>query len=41
MLFAFALGINEDVIEVYYHKNVVLLYQDLVDLALKRGRRVG
>ncbi len=35
MLFAFVLGVDEDVIEVYYDKNVKLLYQDLVDVALE------
>ncbi len=41
VLFAFALGVDEDVIEVYYHKNVKLLCQDLVDIALKHSRRIG
>ncbi len=41
MLFAFALGIDEDVIEIHYHKNVELFYHDLVDITLKCGRRVG
>ncbi len=41
MLFALALGVDEDVIEVYYHENVELHYQDLVDVTLKRGWCVG
>ncbi len=41
MLFALALSIDEDVIEIHYHKNVKLLGQNLVDVALKRGRCVG
>ncbi len=41
MLFAFALGVDENVIEIYYYKNVELFCQDLVDVALKRGWRVG
>ncbi len=41
MFFAFTLGVDEDVIEVYYHKNVELFCHDLVDIALKRGRCVG
>ncbi len=41
MLFTFALGVDEDVIEVHNHENVELLCQDCVDVALKRGRRVG
>ncbi len=41
MLFAFALGVDEDVIEVHYHKNVELLCPDLIDVTLKYDRRVG
>ncbi len=41
MLFALALSINEDVIEIYYHENVKLLGQDLIDVILKRGRCVS
>ncbi len=41
MLFAFTLGVDEDVIEVHYHKNVELLCQNLVNLALKHGRCIG
>ncbi len=41
MLFVFALGVDEDIIEVHYHKNVELLCQDLVDIALERGRCVS
>ena len=41
MLFAFAFGLDEDVIEVYYHKNIELFYQDLVDIALKHDRYVS
>ncbi len=41
MLFALTLGVNEDIIEVYYHENVELFCQDLIDVALKRGRCVG
>ncbi len=41
MLFAFAFGVDKDVIEVYNHENVKLLYQDIVDIALKYGRCVG
>ncbi len=41
MLFAFALGVDEDVIEIYYHKIVKLLCQDLVNITLKCGRCVG
>ncbi len=41
MFFIFVFGIDEDVIEVYYHKNVKLFYQDLINVALERGRYVG
>ncbi len=41
VLFAFVLGIDEDVIKVYYDKNVELLYQNLVDIVLECGRYVG
>ncbi len=34
-------SVDEDVIKVHYNKNVELLYQDLVDITLKRGRCVG
>ena len=40
VLFAFVFSIDEDIIEVYYHKNVELLCQDLIDIVLKRGRYV-
>ncbi len=41
VLFAFTFSIDEDVIKVHYHKNVKLVYQDLVDIALKYGRYVS
>ncbi len=41
MLFAFVLGVDEDVIEVHYNENVKLLCQDLVDVILKCGRCIG
>ncbi len=41
MLFALALGIDEDVIEIHYHENVKLFCQDLVDVTLKHGRCVS
>ena len=41
MLFAFILGINEDVIKVHYYKNVKLFCQNLVDIVLERGRCVN
>ncbi len=40
MFFAFAFGMDEDIIEVHYHKNIELFYQDLVDIALERGQCV-
>ena len=41
MFFTLILSIDEDVIKVYYHENVKLLYQDLVDITLKHGLCVG
>ena len=40
MLFALAFGVDKDIIEVYYHKNIELLCQDLVDIILERGQCV-
>ena len=41
MFFAFTLSIDKNVIEIHYHKNVELLGQDLIGVALKRSRCVG
>ena len=41
MLFAFVFNVDEDIIEIYYYKNVKLFCQDLVDTALERGRCIG
>ncbi len=41
MFFAFAFGIDEDVIEVHYYKNVKLLCQDLIDVAQECGQCIG
>ncbi len=41
MLSSFTFGIDEGIIEVHYHKNVELLYQDLIDIALERSRYIG
>ncbi len=35
------MGIDEDIIEVYYYKNVELLFQDLIDIALECSRCVN
>ena len=35
MLFTFAFDIDKNVIELYYHKNVKLFCQNLIDVALK------
>ncbi len=40
LLFAFVLGVDEDVIELHYVKNVELFCQDLVDVTLKYGRHI-
>ncbi len=41
VLFAFAFGIDEDVIKVHYHKNVELLCEDLVDITLECDRCIS
>ncbi len=41
VLFALVFSVDKDVIKIYYHENVELLGQDLVDVTLKRGRSVG
>ncbi len=41
VLFALALSVDENIIEIYYYEDVELLGQDLVDVTLKRGRCVG
>ncbi len=41
MLFALALSINENIIEIHYYKDVELLGQDLVDITLKHGRCIS
>ena len=40
LLVAFAFDVNEDVIEIHYHKNVEFVCQDLV-IALERDQCVG
>ena len=41
VFFALVLEVHEDVIEIYYHENVELFCQDLVDIALESGRCIG
>ncbi len=41
MLFALALSVDKDVIEIHYYEDVELIGQDFVDIALKRGQCVG
>ncbi len=41
MLFALALSVDEDVIEIHYYEDVKLFGQDLVDVTLKRGRCIN
>ncbi len=38
VFFTFAFSMNVDVIKVHYHKNVELIYQNLIDVALERDR---
>ncbi len=37
VLFALILRVDEDVIEIYYHENIELLGQDLVDITLNHS----
>ena len=41
VLFACVFDIDEDIIEVYYHNNVDLVCQDLIDITLERGRYIS
>ncbi len=41
MLFSFVFGLDENVIEIYNHKNVVFLCQDLGDIVLEYSRYIG
>ncbi len=41
MLFFFVFDVDEDIIKIYYNKNVKLFYQDLVDVALESGRCIS
>ena len=41
MFFVFVFDIDKNVIEVYYHKNIKLFCQDLIDIALERGWYIG
>ena len=41
MFLALAFGVDENVIKIHYHKIVKLLYQNLVDITLKRVRYIG
>ena len=41
MLFALVLGVDKDIIEIYYHENIELLCQDLINVTLKRGQYIG
>ena len=41
MTVVFIFGVNEDVIQVNNDKNIELLGQDLINIALEAGRSVG
>ena len=41
ILFAFIFSIDEDIIEVHYHKNVEFFCQDLINVVLKCDRCIG
>ena len=41
VFFTLVFGVDKDVIEVYYYKNVEFFCQDLIDITLKRGRYIS
>ena len=41
VLLTFIFGVDDNIIEVHYHKNVKILCQDLVDIVLKCSRYIG
>ena len=41
VFFAFAFGVDKDVIKIQCHKNVEFLFQNLIDVALKYSRCVN
>ena len=41
MFSTLAFGIDENIIKVYYHENVKLFCQDLIDIALKYGQCIS
>ncbi len=41
VLFSLAFSVDEDIVEIHYYKDVELFAQNLVDIALKRGRCIG
>ena len=41
MLFSFAFTVDEDLIEIHYHKDVKFVRQNLVNVALERGQYIG
>ena len=41
MLFTFVFGVDKDVIKVHYHRNLELLCQDFIDVALEYSRCIS
>ena len=41
MFLALVLGVDEDVIEIYYYENVELFYQNLIGIILEYDRHVS
>ena len=41
IFFSLIFDIDKDVLKVYYHKNIMFFYQNLIDIALKDGQYVG
>ena len=41
MLLSFVFTIEKDVIKIHYHKDIKILYQNLVDVIVKYGRYIA
>lgn len=41
MFSSLTLNVDENVIKIYYYKNVEFLYQDFINIALKRSLCIG
>ena len=41
MFLALAFSVDEDVIKIHYYKNIELLYQNFIDIALENDQCIG